>query len=217
MGEKAFNPRFLEAGCNNPAVLGDCVDPVSPDWVLPLSDADGGREESRRETEPIGMPVSYRPHPHETEQQSEGDVTPGADVDSGAQRGPDARASGNGHGRDDRGDTDDPDDIDDPDCPLPGFEPVSTDLPGHRVGHQGEVEVRQARVAPNPRAPTAEELRIHRASGHLPFRSWCPDCVCGRAKNHPHFRKRENVPLGLPYIHFDYFFVKMRMRQRTKR
>ena len=35
------------------------------------------------------------------------------------------------------------------------------------------------------RAPTAEEMETHRAT-HLPYRSWCEDCVMGRGSGERH-------------------------------
>ena len=38
------------------------------------------------------------------------------------------------------------------------------------------------------RAPSREEIRIHGAT-HLPFRSWCAECVAGRAKDDAHHKR----------------------------
>ena len=58
-----------------------------------------------------------------------------------------------------------------------------------------------------PRAPSAEQMRVHRLT-HYPFRSWCPQCVAGRAKSWPHFRQEVDDDGGVPTICFDYCFLR---------
>eukprot|EP00971_Amphidinium_carterae_P283385 5625998-Amphidinium_carterae.1 len=48
------------------------------------------------------------------------------------------------------------------------------------------VDVESRRV---PRAPTAEEVRVHRLT-HCPFRTWCPVCVAARGRDPPHRRRK---------------------------
>ena len=40
-------------------------------------------------------------------------------------------------------------------------------------------EVRKPRVLRNPKRPTEAEKADHKTSFHLPYRSWCEDCVRG--------------------------------------
>ena len=40
-----------------------------------------------------------------------------------------------------------------------------------------EEEVQHQRTLNAPDAPTKEEVAEHRANGHLPYRSWCRECV----------------------------------------
>ena len=42
-------------------------------------------------------------------------------------------------------------------------------------------EIQKNRVAPNPILPNAAVVEDHRIS-HLPFRSWCKECVLGRIR-----------------------------------
>ena len=42
------------------------------------------------------------------------------------------------------------------------------------------------RILPDPGEPTASQREDHRASGHITFRSWCEDCVAGRATGEQH-------------------------------
>ena len=57
----------------------------------------------------------------------------------------------------------------------------------------------------DPCAPTKAEREAHEAT-HLPFRSWCEDCVKGRRDNPPHTRVRDEVEV--PEIMFDYGFLR---------
>ena len=51
----------------------------------------------------------------------------------------------------------------------------------------GVEEAKPAKVANNPLEPTRAERLSHEAT-HLPYRSWCADCVAGRKDNPPHRR-----------------------------
>ena len=42
-------------------------------------------------------------------------------------------------------------------------------------------ETLKQRILPDPGEPTVSQREDHRASGHITFRSWCEDCVAGRA------------------------------------
>ena len=46
----------------------------------------------------------------------------------------------------------------------------------------------------DPSVPTAAERAAHEAT-HLPFRSWCAECVAGRRDNTPHrqIQQEENA------------------------
>lgn len=68
-----------------------------------------------------------------------------------------------------------------------------------------EGEVRPARTVRNPSAPTAKDAE--RRVAHLPYRSWCPECVAGRAKDRGHSGVREEE-LGAPELSMDYYFVR---------
>ena len=49
---------------------------------------------------------------------------------------------------------------------------------------------------PDPGSPTQEEVDDHYRL-HIPFRAWCPCCVQGKAKEDPHFQRKENPGLIL--------------------
>ena len=66
-------------------------------------------------------------------------------------------------------------------------------------------EARKPRVSRDPGAPTEEQIEDHNVI-HLPFRSWCPACVSGKAKDRMHCRIKNEVQ-EVPIIVFDYCFL----------
>ena len=62
------------------------------------------------------------------------------------------------------------------------------------------------KVIKSPEAPTAEEIEKHNASGHVPFRSWCPICVEGAANDDPHYKQ---PPDNSVYPRFSYDYALM--------
>ena len=66
-------------------------------------------------------------------------------------------------------------------------------------------EVRQQRVPTTPYLPTLSELQKHRIS-HIPYRSWCPDCVEAFARENAH-RATDPTLRDFPLISVDYFFL----------
>ena len=84
------------------------------------------------------------------------------------------------------------------------------------LGVDDEIEVEEARVAKtarDPLAPTQAEWTAHQAT-HLPYRSWCPECVAGRRDNPAH-KKRADEERMLPEVGIDYAFV--RREEETER
>ena len=67
-------------------------------------------------------------------------------------------------------------------------------------------EARAARPSRDPGAPTQAERDAHAAT-HLPFRSWCDDCVQGRRDAPPHCRTKREAG-EIPEVAFDYAFVR---------
>ena len=66
-------------------------------------------------------------------------------------------------------------------------------------------EAASAPMLRDPGEPTQEEVDQHNLT-HAAFRSWCPHCVRGRAKNAPH-RKVHREADAAPVISFDYCFL----------
>ena len=65
---------------------------------------------------------------------------------------------------------------------------AATQLDSAEANEEEEEDVEEALVAKplrSPSAPTAAERAAH-ASTHLPYRSWCDECVAGRRDNPAH-------------------------------
>ena len=73
--------------------------------------------------------------------------------------------------------------------------------------HDGSPEAAVGdRMKRPPKAPSAEEWRRHRAT-HVPFRSWCPKCVAGRAVRGDH--SEAEAPIDeTPQVSMDYCFLR---------
>ena len=68
----------------------------------------------------------------------------------------------------------------------------------------GEDDVEEKRVSKDPGLPTQSERDDH-CVDHTPYRSWCEDCVRGRALGEQHrARTHERT---MPVVSFDYMFV----------
>ena len=62
------------------------------------------------------------------------------------------------------------------------------------------------RVRRVPHGPSAEEMRVHRAT-HCPYRSWCPKCVAGRGHQGPHTKSEDPLD-DTPIVSIDYCFMR---------
>jgi len=71
-----------------------------------------------------------------------------------------------------------------------------------RLGEEGQ----EAVIPTAPVRPTEAEVEIHNAT-HIPFRSWCPHCVAGRAKSNPHHQTDQDRPCAIPVVSLDYAFM----------
>ena len=96
------------------------------------------------------------------------------------------------------------------------------DLPGESRGEKEDeeggdeteedeemTEARVARGKKSPKDPTKKEREEHELT-HMPFRSWCEDCVKSRARNAHHRTKVPKDPLEevkVARVHMDYFFM----------
>ena len=68
-------------------------------------------------------------------------------------------------------------------------------------------EVRRPRLPADPGRPTQREVDEHEVC-HIPFRSWCPYCIKGKAVSCPHkgsaYREEGLEITGVPTISLDY-------------
>ena len=61
-----------------------------------------------------------------------------------------------------------------------------------------------------PTLPTQKEIDDHMLN-HMPFRNWCPHCIRGRAKAHPHLSKSDEDRISsVPVVSIDYAFMSNR-------
>ena len=67
-------------------------------------------------------------------------------------------------------------------------------------------EVQPAKKAPDPVLPSPAEIEAHRET-HLPFRSWCLDCMLARSMGELHKRRQEGRTSTVPVVAMDYFFM----------
>ena len=72
-----------------------------------------------------------------------------------------------------------------------------------------EEEGRRVRAAPSPYIPSRAEREAHRAT-HLPYRTWCEDCVCGRHDAPPHRKVLREEERSKAEVSLDYGFLKRR-------
>ena len=59
-----------------------------------------------------------------------------------------------------------------------------------------------ARVLPDPGEPTASQIEDHRAFGHVPYRTWCAECVMGRSTGEQHRHRKGDRKICV--FSFDY-------------
>ena len=69
-----------------------------------------------------------------------------------------------------------------------------------------EMEVQPMKAMQTPYTPTASELAEHRIS-HMPYRSWCSECVEAFGREAPHTSTAESRAAWTPVISCDYLFV----------
>ena len=71
-----------------------------------------------------------------------------------------------------------------------------------------EDEGREVKIRRRPQDPTRAERIKHRIT-HLPYRSWCPDCVAGKGRDHHHRAVQEDQDArGVDEVHLDYCFPR---------
>ena len=66
-------------------------------------------------------------------------------------------------------------------------------------------EAEPQRVIPTPCMPSPSDVETHRGS-HIPYASWCDECVEGRGREMGHHTCTSQVRT-VPTISFDYLFV----------
>ena len=67
-------------------------------------------------------------------------------------------------------------------------------------------EAAKVRLLPSPTPPSRQEMLEHNIS-HMPFRSWCPHCVAGKAKANKHVHTGGLEASETPVVSMDYMFM----------
>jgi hypothetical protein len=75
-------------------------------------------------------------------------------------------------------------------------------------------ETRDPKLLQDPGAPTAAEVEKHCVT-HMPYRSWCPVCVEGRARDKMHKKGDDQENKEIPEIVFDYGFLGAKGDEET--
>ena len=85
------------------------------------------------------------------------------------------------------------------------FEEIKCEESEERQERESE-EAREPIVLRDPGAPSPQEVEQHDVT-HTPFRSWCPHCVNGKAKDRHHKKQLQQNDEQIPEIVFDYCFL----------
>ena len=67
-------------------------------------------------------------------------------------------------------------------------------------------EAIKVKVMSSPSPPSRQEMLEHNIS-HMPFRSWCPHCVAGKAKANKHVHSGGLEASETPVVSMDYMFM----------
>ena len=87
-----------------------------------------------------------------------------------------------------------------------GGEPPGPNDPREPEGADPGGEPTVSRSIVGPIRPTAKMIEDHNVA-HIPFRSWCPACVRGRAKSVGHRRSESHGEDTIPVVSIDYGFL----------
>ena len=72
---------------------------------------------------------------------------------------------------------------------------------------QHETEIEPVKIAPSPVLPSASEVEDHRIT-HAQYRSWCRECVEGKALGEQRGRGADDgVAKLIPTVGIDYFYI----------
>ena len=83
-------------------------------------------------------------------------------------------------------------------------------MEGSQSASNGEVEIKDEdaeplKIAPSPPQPSQADIEDHRVA-HVPYRSWCPECVEGRGLGEQRGRHASRAH-DTPLVGIDYFFI----------
>ena len=97
---------------------------------------------------------------------------------------------------------------------LPDEDEPPGEAPGPVAEDEESAEARIMRTKVPPKAPSIQAWREHQLM-HLPFRSWCPHCVAGKAVDDAHRARHPEADAEGPEFHFDYCFLRNRAGEKS--
>ena len=68
-----------------------------------------------------------------------------------------------------------------------------------------QAELAEGRLLPGPAQPTQSQIEDHRAFGHIPYRTWCSECVRARGTGEKHSKRRDGRRMCV--FSFDYLHL----------
>ena len=79
------------------------------------------------------------------------------------------------------------------------------DQAGEVAAAEGDLRGAVHKLLPDPGEPAAAEVEDHRACGHIPYRSWCRECVESRETGEQHRRRKDQRAVCV--FAFDYLYL----------
>ena len=72
---------------------------------------------------------------------------------------------------------------------------------------EDELEAPGLKILRSPSDPTTDEIELHEAAGHSPYRAWCRACVAGAGRSARHEKSRFDEEKCVPMLCVDYAFM----------
>ena len=95
---------------------------------------------------------------------------------------------------------------------------IATTEKGLSSGVPDEIQMDEGRIPeslPVPERPSSEAIAKHMLT-HMPYASWCQDCVMGRATENAH-KRLNREPSATPTIAADYCFLSLTDKPEAER
>ena len=89
----------------------------------------------------------------------------------------------------------------------PADEQAGKIAPADELAGEDELEAPGLKILRSPSDPTTDEIEMHEAAGHSPYRAWCRACVAGAGRSARHEKSRSAEEKCVPTICIDYAFM----------